>query len=364
MGRPEANYSDAALGQLVDRYRGDFQQRYGRDLTSGEVNWFKSSIRQAGADSTYGTLVSTLDTLGKEAQKIASVYGIKNFTDADAAKLRDQLFTAGDDVGQFKDLLNASLSRLATEQLINPPVTGEQQTQFQQTANEVVRSVLGRDADQYELEFYSGLLAQGEKPYELQQFVKNTPEYQDAQSTKENERVKAESAQARESLNQELLRSEEEAFKRAQPQIIAQFMRAGRLNSTGLDAAIARERAKMASERQSFLGNAAYEDAIRAQGYKREDFVGAQGKAFEQFLRSSAPTYERQADLTKMSYARPFQLADDIRTRGREVEDYYRQQNDFFRALEDNRRAQREAALYGLGGNLASGALTYAALRK
>ena len=211
--------------------------------------------------------------------------------------------------------------------------------------------------------FLSEQLANGDSPFEISQFLQTTPQYLKKQAEIENERVKGESAQAREALDADLLKSEEETFQRAAPQIISSYMRAGRLDSSGLQNALARARTELARERQGFLSNAAYNDSIRAQGYRREDFVNNNAQAFGSYLRQNEPSYQQRFKLQDAGNAvrfqqpfnqlnRAFGIQDQTRQRQYELEDYDRSQSDYSRYLSDARKSARQNVIPSLLGNL------------
>lgn len=238
-------------------------------------------------------------------------------------------------------------------------LTPEQVEQNKSTALRLAQQFGQEDPDL--VDFLSQRLAEGESAFEISSFLRTTPDYQKKQAEIENQRVQEESAAARQSLDTELLKSEEETFARATPSIIASYMKAGRLNSSGLQSALTQARADLAKERQGFLANAAYNDSIRSQGYRREDFVGGNAQAFNQYLRQNEPAYQQRFALQGASNQQNFQqpyeslsrmysLNDRSRERQYELEDYDRQQSDFNRYLEQSRSQSRSSALYGLLG--------------
>lgn len=207
-----------------------------------------------------------------------------------------------------------------------------------ETANRLIQQTLGTE-DPDLADFLAQRIAEGESAFELSQFLQTTPQYMEKKA-----------AQDRESINQELLSSEEEVFRRAQPQIISSYMRAGRLNSSGLDSAISNARAELANQRQGLLT-----------GYAREDVVGARNAAFQNYLRQSEPGYQQKFNLQNaqnyQSFQQPYNqlqrtyaLNDQARAREYALSDYDRQQSDFNRYLSDYRSQGRENALYGLLG--------------
>lgn len=251
----------------------------------------------------------------------------------------------------------------------------EKKTANTATAERLLKQTFGDDFSDGDLQqFLTDRLAEGESAFEVAQFLKTTPDYQKRQADVENQRVATESQAARQSLDAELLKSEEETFARATPNIIGSYMKAGRLNSSGFDSALTKARADLAKERQGFLANAAYQDSIRSQGYRREDFVGGNAQAFNSYLRQNEPAYQQRFALqgagNQLNFQQPYQnlarqysLNDQNRARQYEIEDYDRQQSDFNRYLSDSKKQSREAALYGLLGAGISGGIQGWAMR-
>jgi hypothetical protein len=345
-----------------------FEQAVGRQIRDDEYTWIHQAAQADGSkrpgqdklSSALDLLTSTLQGYSQRILAEAQARGIQGF-DANAAnELRDSIWKAGDRYvsDNFNDLFRANLDRIQIEQVKNPPVTEEQKADYGSDIERLVQSELGRAATPDEIDFYGKQMAQGESAFELAQFLRTTPEYQKIQSDKENARVTEESKGAREALDAELLKSEEDTFKRALPQIMSSFLNAGRINSSGINSAIARARGDLAKERQSFLANAAYDSSIRQGGYNREDFVNRNRSAFDQYLRQSEPAYQSRLGFDQFATARPFTTADDRLSRSRELDDYYRQQSDFNRYLDQQKNAQRQAGLYGLYGDALGGLLS------
>lgn len=247
------------------------------------------------------------------------------------------------------------------DKAVNPGkyLSEDKKTANTATADRLLKQTFGDDFSDPDLQqFLSDRLAEGESAFEVAQFLKTTPDFQKRQAEVENQRVQTESQAARQSLDAELLKSEEETFSRATPSIIASYMKAGRLDSSGLQNALSRARGDLARERQGFLANAGYQDSIRAQGYQRENFVGNQAQAFNQYLRQNEPAYQQRFALqgvsNNLNYQQPFNnlartyaLNDQNRMRQFEIEDYNRQQNDFYRYLNSQRGSGAQGALRG-----------------
>lgn len=232
------------------------------------------------------------------------------------------------------------------------------------TANRLVSQIYGQDFSDPDLaSFISDRLAEGETAYEISQFLKTTPDYLKKQSDIENARVQEEAAAARNDLSNKLMADEEEAFRRAQPAIISSYMRAGRLGSSALDNALANARADLAREREGFVANAAYNDAIRAQGYAREDFLNNNAQAFSQYLRQNEPAYQQRFAVQNAgNYARyqqpwdylnrQYSINDQNRQRQWDLEDYALQSSDYARYMSGQRRSNRQNLPWQLLGSL------------
>ena len=327
----------------------------------------------------------------KDVQKYNAAFG-GELTAEEADKIAESLHGNLDSGGGDQSVIQGAVSNLYSkkaqaaqqeqiDRAANPQkyLSQDQLGQNQSAVNDIFQSSLGRAPTQYETEFYSGLLAEGEKPYELQQFIQTShPEYLKKQADTENQRIQQEATASREALGQQLLSSQQEAFNRAVPNIISQYMKAGRLGSSGLNSAVANAQADLERERQGFLATAGYEDAARARGYRREDFLGNQTAAFQQYLRQNEPAYQQRFavqgygnaarfDQPNANFNRNFGLTADIAGYGRgrtdaladrgyerqnELEDYTRQQADYNRYLSQQRRDSRRNALLGFAGSL------------
>lgn len=210
-------------------------------------------------------------------------------------------------------------------------------TDHTNNASRVLKEVFGRDATADEAAYFAKELAQGKTAYELSQELQSLPEYQKVQAAKD-----------RASLGDELLQQQQQAFAKAQPAIISQFMRAGRLNSSGLNSALAQAQQELEQQRQGFLGQAGYQDAsnIRNNAYN----------AFQNYNQQFRDTYNPGAQ-GQLS----FNQLSGILGRQREMDDYTRQRNDYMSALDNQNRQSKQAAIYGLYGSGINAAINGAA---
>lgn len=320
-----------------------FKQYAGRDLNQAEKDWLntRGDVGKRGHDAAAADLGRGYAAMSQNILSDAkNVYGL-DLTPDDANKLRDSLYIAGDQRSHdtFYDRLNAALANKKTEALTNPQVKPEQQAQFGEQVRGLFQEYLGRDPKAYELDHFSKQLAQGDDPYILANALQQSDEYLTQRAEKE-----------RGKLGEELLGYQQEAFNRAQPSIIGAYMRSGRLNASGVTAALANAQRDLERERQVTLA-----------GYGREDLLQGRAKAFDIFSQTQAPSAQRTADLTAQSYQQPFASGAGILARGNEIQDYYRQQNDFNRYLQAQKDQSRRAAQYGLAGQLTGAAIQGAA---
>jgi len=192
-----------------------------------------------------------------------------------------------------------------TNYKFNPNISADHTT----NASRVLKEVFGRDATPDEAAYFAKELAQGKTPYELSQELQSLPEYQKVQAAKD-----------RAGLADELLQQQQLAFQKAQPAIISQFMRAGRLNSSGLNSALAQAQQELEQQRQGFLGQVGYQDVsnIRNNAYN----------AFQNYNRQFQDVYSPGARAQSS-----FNQLGSILARQREIDDYNQQQNDYMRYL-------------------------------
>lgn len=191
-------------------------------------------------------------------------------------------------------------------------------------ASRVLKEVFGRDATADEAAYFAKELAQGKTAYELSQELQSLPEYQKVQAAKD-----------RASLGDELLQQQQQAFAKAQPAIISQFMRAGRLNSSGLNSALAQAQQELEQQRQGFLGQAGYQDAsnIRNNAYN----------AFQNYNQQFRDTYNPGAQAQSS-----FNQLSGILGRQRELDDYKQQQNDYLTYLNMSKPKKSYGQLIGM----------------
>lgn len=333
------------------------------DYTPGQVNQNLNNAEFISQFAPLGKSYSYLD-LARE-----SLQGDPNFDPGD----EDAVLSSARDIQKrgFTNQDREKISTLSTTQSVQRQIDkqinpGKYLSEDQKAANTATAQRLAQQYGQDDpdtVDFIGKLLASGDSPFEVSQFLQTTPQFQERKAAQESERVKTESAAAREALNQELLKSQQEVFARAQPSIISSYMKAGRLNSSGLQNALAQAQTDLERERQGFLANAGYNDAIRAQGYQREDFVKNNAQAFNQYLRQSEPGYQQRFNVQDAAnfanfqqpynqLARQYQLSDETRQRQYQMEDYNRQQSDFNRYLDQYKKQGRDNALYGLAGTV------------
>lgn len=255
------------------------------------------------------------------AMQVGSAIGV-DLTEDDLANIKKTFGSSNLD--SVRDLLLANINKIRADRERNPVITPE----TLQSAREIIGGVFGRDVSNDEAQYFAQELARGKSRYELQQELMSLPEYQRTQAQKD-----------RAALDTELQSQQAEVFKRATPQIISAFMRAGRLNSSGLNSALAQAQADLDKERQSSLAQVGAQDlsTIRA-------------NAFQQFQQMNQPYLAARNIFSNAgSYQTGLGLMQQAIARQREIEDYNRQQSDYMRYLNMANKSDMFGNLLGAG---------------
>lgn len=227
-----------------------------------------------------------------------------------------------------KNLTNGANGQAAVAQYyqdqLNSPLVQKQITQaksgqYTGTINDLYNELLKRGATSAEVQHFGGLLASGEvDPYELRSFIQQTPEYQSAQDVA-----------FRSQVGNELANLDTQAFGRQKEDVISRFAGMGRSGSTALDFALTDLMGRIAEKRQGFLANLSAQQYGSNKENARADYGNILGQ---------------MQDTT--NYGRS--LNDQYRQRGWNVADYNRQKEDYFNALEQQKRPWWQYAVPGM----------------
>lgn len=324
-------------------------ENIGRGATEQERRWMEQQVNAGGQtwSQTATELASVLNRYTSEITSNAAALGV-DLKEGEVGQIRDKFYQIGIDPARFSELTTAYIGTIGTKQaqdkILHPEkfVPPEDTTKNKATADRLIKQYFGDDFEDQDLsDFLTTQLASGRSPYELQTFIKSDERYMKKQQDAD-----------RESLTQSLLAQEDQAFDKTKQSIISSFQGAGRLNSSGLDAALARSRENLQRDRQAFLGNLSYDDAKRREGYTRSDYDRDAGAFYggRNFAISQIP---------QNNLGRSYALGDALVNRGYEDRDYSRQRNDYFNALGQQRKMANQAALYGLGGQVLGQAAKY-----
>lgn len=374
---PPVNQNPSATDSDLTNASNIIQQYWGRPPTANELAW----IQDGNVTKTWGGVVGAANEYLKEMnqwvgtiQSDANAFGLNGLSTDAAKQMLSGLYVVGDasNLNNMPNLINSSLSNLKIQQmqnptknvndLINPPPINTADNTA--TITDIFQKTLGRDPNKYELDEFNKELASGqETAYGLTGYLQQTTEYQTNQNNAQQAKYTQEATDAQNSLASSLLDYQQQAFDRATPDIIGQYMRAGRLNSSGLDSALANAQGQLESQRQQFLGNVGYQNAVQGMGYNRQDFLNTQGNAFDQYLRQNAPAYSQQMGLANMAVQSPFANQANITQNANNFGNYNMQKNDFNDYLSSQQRAANQAGLWGLAGNVLSGAAQGAAYK-
>lgn len=141
------------------------------------------------------------------------------------------------------DTGRAYIGELAQREAKSPASLEKKAPAFSGQVTQTFKDLLGRDPTANENDYYGRLLATGNiTPYEIEELVKKTPDYQTKQDTA-----------FRGDLSKELQGYGTEAFGKAKEDILSRYKRAGIEDSSGLDFALSNAAGDIESERQRYL---------------------------------------------------------------------------------------------------------------
>jgi hypothetical protein len=217
---------------------------------------------------------------------------------------------------------------------LNPQNPGYQKTlqPHYQAVTDQFKSIMGRDATQDELTHFGGLLASGQTDaYGLQNFLKQQPEYTNAQDQ-----------QFRSGLNDELSGYDTKEFGREKGDIMADYARRGFGTGTSpsLDYALTDLMGKLAENRSAYLST------LSAQQYGNNKSVatGNYQNSLNQMYDQNQQNRQRQNSLT-----------DYYTQRGNEGADYMTQMNDYLKYQNQNKGSSYNPLYGAAGGVLGAG---------
>lgn len=217
-------------------------------------------------------------------------------------------YAGGDESG------NAALAYFAEQDKLRPDYYQKQAGQFSGDVNAVFQDLLKRGASKSEIDHFGTLLASKQiDPYELQQFVREMPEFRQAEDTK-----------FRSGLNQELANYDTEAFNKQKEGILSRYSRAGIQNSSALDFALTNLMGDIAKERQKYLAGVSTQQYGSNKDLARQDY------------QTTLNNYLSNRDYNR---DRSNQMFDTYQGRSWEVADYNRQRNDYLNYLSSNKRS-------------------------
>lgn len=180
--------------------------------------------------------------------------------------------------------------------------------------NQLIQSSFGRAATKQELDHFGAMLASGQvDPYQIQDFFKSQPEYQNAQDKT-----------FREGLNSELENYDRSFFDKAKEDVISRYAQMGRSTSPALDVALTDLQGQIADKRGQYLAN-----------LSATQYGGNKDAAMSNYRTTSDDWLNRRNQNTQAQ----FQTADKLTQRQNELADYTRQSQDF----------DRNYSLYGGG---------------
>lgn len=230
-------------------------------------------------------------------------------------------------IAQYFQQLQNSPSAINTRQQQQQTAnyTGNQ-SQYDAQTNQLFQQYLGRDATSAELQHFGTALANGSDPYEVQQSLMQTPEYQNAQTQKESDQLKGTLQQSNSDyFNQYIL-----------PSIQASNAQAGRSqDSSGYAGALAQ-----AAKQQNFDLN----------NYLANFQAGQYGQNVQNAAANYQPYLQQQYGLQQANVSNTLQNNAYNTQRSNQLQDYYNQQNAYNSYLQNyGKRSAYDYAQLGIG---------------
>lgn len=186
----------------------------------------------------------------------------------------------------------------------NDPLNQGKVSQYTPQIQQVFKSMIGRDATQDEISHFGGLFATGNvDAYQLQDFLRGTPEFQTQEDTK-----------FRSGLDQQLQDSDLSFFNRAKQNVMSQFMQNGTNQSSALDSALTDLMGQISEKRSGFLANL----SSQQYGGNKDLALGNYKNSQNQFLQEQ--NYNRGNAMNQQNY---------LQGRGDELTNYGIQQKSY-----------------------------------
>lgn len=221
----------------------------------------------------------------------------------------------------------AYLAELAKQEAKSPAALAKKAPQYASQIGGYYQSLLNRGATPEEADYFGRLIATGQvTPYEIQEFIKATPEFQTGEDKK-----------FRESLSGELAGYDEKAFGRERENILSQYTKAGLQNSSALDFAITDALGKLQEQRGQFLG-----------GLSAQQYGGNKDAARQDYLRSLGQYEEGR----QYGRGRSDAYLDYLTQRSDASKDYARQREDYLQFLAQQPKQSGGGGWGGLAGGL------------
>ena len=345
-----------------------YQQTIGRPATQAEKEFLVGWISNEYSAVDLAKLMMT--QAAKDIQAVKTEYKIafgEELTPAEAAKLYTSGLEITYDIRGDSYALDAARAQIKVnfnKSIKDPtfdPRTGGKKlaTDDQVTQARELISKYGLDPEDPEMLMQvTDAIMSGMKSYEIAAGLKNTPEYQKIQADEEQAKFKTEAEAARGQLSTELLRQQQEAFAKAQPQILSGYMKAGRLNSSSVDAALANAQKELESQRQAYMGNIAYQDAVTGAGYNRQDFLNNTANAFAQYQAQNQPWAVQRANAFQSAYSTPIENMNTMQQRNWNMQDWNLQKSYY----DEMNRADANNGFAGALSGAGTGAMTGASV--
>ncbi len=295
--------------QLLNRATGLEQGAGGKDLSSYLQSRY-SGVNSQNDVSNIQALKSFRSIMGRDPNANEYTQILPIFQQADGQKYG-----------------NAWLAQYKQQYDQNPANRVGEAGKYSPQINQTFQSMLGREATQDEINHFGSLLATGNvDAYQLQDFLRGTPEYQQGQDKT-----------FRSGLSRELEDSDSRFFDRSKQSVISKFMQNGTYGSSALDSALTDLMGQIAEKRSGFLSNL----SASQYGANKELALGNYNNAREQYFGEQA--YNRGQANKQQDY---------YQGRSDNLTDYNRQMQDYMSYLNSNGGGKSKAPWGQVAGGL------------
>lgn len=312
---------------------------------SAHEQWITGIVNQSGPEELIKRYQRAMDDPSlfgnPHATGGAGIYGYVDATNFNAYKSAKQMLGRDITANEFAQILpmfrgpdgdlqgRAYLAQIAEREKNSPENMAKRAPEKYGTVNSAMQELLKRGATKEEQDHFGRMLATGEiTDYELQQFIRETPEFRTT-----------EDANFRTGLNKELEGYDSNFFNKEKENVISRFASAGIQHSPALDFALTNLMGDISKERSKYLAGVSAQQYQGNRDNARQDYLG---------------TMDRFMADRNYGRSRSDALMDETRGRSYQLQDYGRERDDLMKYLSQNSGSRN--SMGGMFGSALQGA--------